>query len=564
MEVSIVGFKAIRQAKFDIAGVTILGGLNEAGKSSTLTAIGAALARQPIVGGITKEKEAASLVLDGEDLASVMLSGSGGSVRLRWPSCEVVEEGTTPPSATVMAAGLRRFMVQKPEDRARLLITMLGAMPTKEDLTEALKHVTNSEKGISVIWDGIEQSGWDAVLKGRLETGTKIKGAWQQITGENWGSARAKSWEPKGWLDELRMVKEESELRHVLEETRQKYEAALRLSAVKADEMERLSELAGQVENLDAQVKEASKAITDAEAKVTEARGAIGQLKALIEPTQPCPHCAKPVKVSAEGVIVKPDKPMSDEQAAENKARLTQWEAALTKRLQAAEAAKVTHTERKNLWIEATAAAGRLKNIREAGGEEGATAEQVEAARAEKEKAQTNLDMWMRWNDAHTQYRRWATNQELCDILAPEGLRKKKLDEGLKRLNARLEQISTVFQQPPVSVTEDMDMMMGGRRYGLMSESAQWRAALTLQIALGEEEKAPLIVADRADVLNRFWKERVIGGLVRLKVNCLIAMAANGPELLPELSGVGGRTYWVEGGTVLSRAEAIGSKKAAA
>jgi len=206
-----------------------------------------------------------------------------------------------------------------------------------------------------------------------------------------------------------------------------------------------------------------------------------------------------------------------------------------------------------------------VKAIEAAGGDngEGTNESHVQAAREEKDLAVARRDLFKAWEEARQLYRGWAINEQAVEILAPEGLRKTVLIQKLGGVNLELAQVCTAFKQQPVEIRDDLTVWMNGHPYAMLSESEQWRCDLALQIVLSRIEKAPLILVDRADVLNREWKSKIFAGLLAMKIRALVAIAANDPTGIPELAPHGGTSLWVGDGTVVSREAAVAVMKKA-
>ena len=107
-----------------------------------------------------------------------------------------------------------------PADRAKELINFLKADVTKADLTARVKeiavklgNVKAAEDGtitltkaqtdyIEKLWATIAEIGWDNAHASYEETGKRMKGQWEQLTGERrYGSAKASNWITPGLVD---------------------------------------------------------------------------------------------------------------------------------------------------------------------------------------------------------------------------------------------------------------------------------------------------------------------------------------------------------------------------
>ena len=60
------------------------------------------------------------------------------------------------------------------------------------------------------MWQIIEAQGWDGAAKQAKEKGANLKGMWEQITGDRYGSKKAENYIPENWMPDLDGASDES------------------------------------------------------------------------------------------------------------------------------------------------------------------------------------------------------------------------------------------------------------------------------------------------------------------------------------------------------------------
>lgn len=102
---------------------------------------------------------------------------------------------------------------------------------------------------------------------------------------------------------------------------------------------------------------------------------------------------------------------------------------------------------------------------------------------------------------------------EIAQALAPDGIPAELLAEALAPINERLAQSAADAQWPAVEIAADMTLAVGGRAYALISESEQWRADAMVAEAIAHISGARLLVLDRFDVLDLQGRSDLIAWL---------------------------------------------------
>lgn len=192
MHLEIKNFRGIAAASLSLDGHLLIAGPNGAGKTSLSMALAAAASGTAAPWADVKAKDARELLREGASRGHVSLSDGEQTVNVNYPGGSVSGElqGVLP---SPVALGLASVATMKPADAAMLLAQYMGAEPTQDDLAAAVGADVAAQ-----VWPVIEADGWDAALSRARESGSRLKGQWEGVTGENYGSAKAQGWKPEG------------------------------------------------------------------------------------------------------------------------------------------------------------------------------------------------------------------------------------------------------------------------------------------------------------------------------------------------------------------------------
>ncbi len=547
MKITIRNFRGAERADLDVSRIALLAGDNGAGKSSIIGAIAAALTGQVIPLAGVKKGTANLLVRAGAKAASVSVEAGGGRVAIAYPKAEATSEGD-PPRASSFAAGLASVAALDDKERSRVLADYLKTAPTAEDLASALHDVGLGEKTAAAVWQEIEKCGWDDAYARARETGSRLKGQWQQVTGRSYGSQVAATWAPEGYTDDLDGVTLE-ELRVAADDARRAVDEAIAAQAVDQAVIERLEAEAADVDAKVEAVANASQAAQSARERAQRAQAAREALPpATVDDGLPCPHCGGSVRMrqvpggwKIEAATSVPEKELKQRRQAIAAAdgELFAARAALVAAEQAlrdAEAAAVA----------AQKAEGKIAEARSKSG----SAEALESARAELRRAEARLAAAQKKAEASALAAKIAGNQKIIDALAPDGVRRTKLLRALEAFNSsRLAPLCEVATWRPVTVTEDLQLAYGGRPYVLLSASEQYRVRVVMQIAMAQLDGSAAILLDGADILSADGRNGLLGLLSDVDIPAIVGMTISAREDAPDLARHGlGVTYWIEDG----------------
>jgi hypothetical protein len=163
--------------------------------------------------------------------------------------------------------------------------------------------------------------------------------------------------------------------------------------------------------------------------------------------------------------------------------------------------------------------------------------------------AENRLRAWRAVRDATDVHERIVTNERVLALLAPDGLRAKKLTEVVELFNRTLAGDCEVADWPPVALAADMALTYGGRPYPLCSTSEQYRVRAVLALAMARLDESAMLVLDAADVLDGTTRSGLFSMLAEAGIPALVTMTLTRKEQAPDLAAAGlGASYWIEGG----------------
>lgn len=528
MKIQIHDFRGVADFAADLSGLLILAGPNGAGKSSVCTAIAACLTGNltPFE-GVTKSR-AGLLVRDGGAHATATLTGPDGGVAVVWPSCERAEMGRAP-WASAVATGLLDPLKMSPRERSAWLIDLMEALPDADATVTALGEAGVSHSEATAIWSGIEARGWDAAHAEAKEAGVKLKGQWERVTGQRYGSAKAAQWRPEGWrsgLDAFDMTELQSAAETAQARVDEARKAALTGEAKRRDAEDAISARQRALSERDS-AKDCMIAAREAEAAAQATRDKLGVSAGRM---LTCP-CCDAALVMIDGSLAQAPEGNADPDAV----------ASADRALAAAHQdylAKEAHYNRLLAEIEAgNRAEETLADLPVV-----PDAEAAQRAKEEAAYAATNFDMKRRAVEAGELHEKIGRQVEVVKLLAEDGLRQAALVEALAGLAGELNDVTRAAGWRPVTVDADMSVSYGGRPVSLCSAGEAFRARCAMQIVAARRDGSALVIIDGADILDRDGRN----GLMRAVagVPAVIGMTMKREELPGRLVETG-RAVWI-------------------
>jgi hypothetical protein len=545
MNIQIRNFRGISAADFVHETITLIGAENHKGKTSAAEAVGAVLSGELKTRSDILKKDLKGLVRDGTKAGHCQINIGESVLKATWPDCEYSTEGPALNQISKLAAGTESFLEYKRQDRANILSQYIKSEPTAEDIRRELNSLDIPEKTIAQIIDKIKISDFDSVFGQVKEKGTKLKGNWEQVTGERYGIDKAKNWYPGPYYSALG-ARSEAELIQAINEAKTDVEAGIAaeaLAGLELSEITRLAKLRPDIENY---LKMLKGKIPLLEEKANEKQ------KELFIITQreqdfACPHCGGCINIDFQNKKLLPAEVLTEDQEKERARRAADLRTGLEKnrkeiRLLLDEIAS------KNLeFNQAVEAEERLKNIDAAQDWN----KNLNECRIRLEKAETDLKAWRDYNEAKKINSNIEMTLVIYNFLSPAGYRQTKLLEALKPFNDLLDKIAKAADWPTVRIDQDYNIYFGERLVNFLSGSEIFKTKASFQIAIGILEKSLLIIIDGADIMvGKADRNGLIKALHSLKISALVFISLKDPAELPRLEGIGGRSYWINDGVL--------------
>jgi AAA domain len=551
MKAVVENFRGIAEAHIAISPIALITGKNGAGKTSIARAVAAAVSGKPVPYEKVAKKDCGIMLHSNARLGRVSVSTDDGSTMVEWPKADTQSDGR-PPFASPIATGLTDLFSMKEKDALTYLINLLKADVRKDDFITAF-----GEKGIDAptaekVWTTVDAQGWEAAHERAKTTGTKLKGAWEAITGEKYGSTKAKDWLPTEWDGALAASTPEALQAHI-DDMRAALEEAIGKNAVGEAERDSLKASANSLPTLKAQSTEAEALVKATEEKLKKVED---ELKANPSPDakteHDCPHCAGKIHVNAvsgsQYVLTKAGTiSETDLKAARLKnASLCGEQQNLSQ--------KVSEAKRKLQSIQndignAERASQRISQLGEAPAVN--SEEVLQAARDSLLKAEKRLKTFEAHCESVHKAGQILVNQEMISLLDEKGLRRSKLSDCLfSFMNRSIDPLCETFGISPITLDTDLNATLGKTPYQMLSASEQFRVRTVLQVAIAQLENADLIIIDNADILDQPGRGKLLQVVMKAGIPAIICMTLNKPDMAPNLASAGaGATYWVEGNT---------------
>lgn len=554
MKLSISNFRRISSASISPAGITLLAGPNGSGKTSILQAIAAVTTGAVIPMDELKKNESGFLIHTGTGRGEIQMDSLTGTATVVYPAAIRATDGA-PLEITRMAAGLDSFIDLSAQERVQYINQLMHSEPGKQEVEDILAKIGIQPAIIARLWQTIDAQGWDAAHKQAKESGSKLKGGWEEITGDRYGSEKAATWLPVEWETDLEAATEAT-LTAELAHERQWLEAAISDNAVNAAEIARLQKA---TENLPKLTEEYNDIKTQLDAlfnNENDLRHALRDIPAATQQaTVPCPHCKQPVIISGNKLL-KPGT-VSANDAAEQAEKIKSTEESLAAVKQEIVRVNTELGHKKAAVDAANKAAGMLAGLQAGTKNPAATAAptahgSVDDCRARVKRAENRLAAWAKRQNAASKHEAISKNQQIIDILAPSGLRQQRLKESLAIINTKLASIAAATGWLPVEIEDDMSISYGDYQYILLSKSTQYRVRVSLQAAFTMLDGSQILLIDGADILDSAGRNglfKMLTGLQSMAIMAIVAMTIDKQDKIPAIEKLGGCAYWIENGT---------------
>lgn len=561
MRAIITNFRGISKADLQLSGITLVFGPNSSGKSSIAHGLAAALSGNPIPLSDMKKTDAGMLVHAGTGKGGVVIETADGKLSVDYPQAKVKTQANpdaaeyAPPAASAFALGMQSLVDLDPKRFAATLIEYLRAAPTPEDIARAAKVIGLSDvrpperegktqpSQIELLQQRVADLGWDGAYTHCKDLGVKMKGRWEGLTGERYGTSKADSWLPKGWATNLEGASEER-LQADQTQAQEFLEAAIATGAVDEDRRAMLEQKAALAEEHRAGVDAAKDKLAEATAAASARKTELDGLPrpSASQAIATCPHCNNHVVIAGGKLEVPAPRDEAEDQTRSAAIKAAQDAYAKATTVLADARAAVSAVE---AYLQAAeTAAAELAAMPAPGG--GAD---VERAREAQREAGERLAAFRSKREADSLHAGIGANAEVQAMLAPTGLRLTKLREAITAFNGRLVKFTKAAEWQAVEVADDMAVTYGGRPLMMLAENERFRVKAVLQLAMAEIDKSALCVIDAADILDKAGRNGLMAALGETKQRAIICMTMEREAVRPMPAGIAG--YWLDGGVAV-------------
>lgn len=571
-QLSIANVIGVRRAEIrPTVQVTMIAGANGAGKTSLRDAV--ALALTADLCRVALKKEAGALVTDGQPDGTVELIVDGEVFALTITEAGKVIDNQagrdTPPELPYILDG-SRFARASADERRGLLFGITGCAATPDEVKKRLMARGVDEARANSITPYL-RAGFPEAQKEAQAKAREAKASWRTVTGETYGDKKGASWKAEG--GDVAALKAEAALKadDVAEIDSQLEAANQQLGALQSEankvkarnaEIESLREKAEKIGRIQQKLDMNRSERNEWEQKVEETKRAAHGIR-VGSTACACPECGAAL-IFAQGRLV----PHGDMQGNDDAAvKLPEYEKALSlltsmvangeRDLAAALAAK---EQLANFEAEAAAAPSdgalleaksKVDELRASRKEAQAKLESVRDAERKAAEAENKTKAAVQH---HANVQAW---DKIADHLAPTGIPAEILADALRPFSDRLSMTSKLAGWKLPVIDGDMNIAVGGRPYGLLSESEKWRADCLLAEAISHVSGRRLLVLDRMDVLDAPGRNDLIFWLADMADanafdTALVLGTMRRDQLEKALPGLPDNfgVFWMEGGNL--------------
>lgn len=581
-----LGARAV-ELQFD-APVQLIAGMNGAGKSSLKDAISLSLTAD--LCRVAKKGEAAALISEGASAARVFVQTDERDFEVAISKSGKITDsaaGTEPPAAMPFVLDPARFARLADTERRAFLFQLLGIETSHKAIGERMARKGLDADKIAAVLP-ILRAGFAAGERHAKEQASQARGAWKAVTGEAYGSQKADGWQPAAVdvagdpakkAEHARAQVGECEVQ--IASLQQQIGAARAARQAYEGEVirrERLRDQAKMVDRIRDRLKTAEENVEACRAQLAAAGGedpkapgsyllrglasVTAEFVAVADDVDPeltnraNAHLAEYRKLHGDPSAEPGDPARADEirrglQTAESGA------ANARRDLAAAEAAAAELSELEKIPLEAPASVGdieeQLRELTTKRDKWRADERKYREAAVAAERRTQQIEDAARH---HADVQQWSA---IADALSPDGIQAEMIAEALTPLNDCLIEHAGLAQWQPVRIGADMAITVGGRLYGLCSESERWRADAMLAMTIAVLSGLRFVVLDRLDVLDATGREDALYWLSDVAdaqlVDTAIVLATlkNAPpaEALPAHIAC----HWIERGTLVTANE---------
>lgn len=563
-EINVTNFQGLRNAALVVsAPVLLVAGHNGAGKSSLLDAISMAYTGQPR--RVNLKKDMGQLVTEGQKKgeAHVAWVDDNGAEETSWV---MLPKGNTAPLIDLpylpFVLDASKFASLDSKERRRMLFDLTGASAKPDDIAKRLAD-KGADKALVEKIKPMLRSGFPAAADQAKEYASEARGAWKQLTGENYGSDKAEGWEPQAvqvsGIEQSHIDQVAEQLKTLeqdmaeAQQTLGGHKAAKAAAAQRQQHIADLTETAGLLERRQAKLDADNDRMVEWAQKLINAEQAASG-----ETGMACP-CCDALLVLRDGALHQHSGNNADPEAAK---RVTEYEGYLASAQRAVENSKRDVQQSKD-------AAAQVQALQEEAAavpndDAIANAEQVindmrqerDALNAKRlalqealDAASGRADLIAEADRQHCQVKAWSL---IADALGQNGIPAEILADAIGPMNKLLAAQFAVAGWAQVQISDSIEVTFGGRLYGLLSESEKWRCDALLSAAIAKLSGLGLLVLDRLDVLDLPSRSQALKWLMQLtKSGDLQSVIVAGTLKQPmDNPPPGVQAVWIDGGII--------------
>src|SRR3990167_4158680 len=533
MRIVVSNYRSCEAADIHLTPLALVGGMNGNGKTSLVRAFRAALTQEPVLpderaAGITK-LNAQRLVTIGAAAGKVeLVADSGEAIAIEYPKCVITANSSGAPRSSSLASGLIDFASINRIDRARLIGGYIDGIPAVEELQSAMEEIGYKQSTIDAMWkniidEGVKtwSDGWDASHFKVVEHGKTLKGQWREAANnETWGSTKSEAWKHPGMAG-IAASEDEATLADDLDRAERAVEGAQKAAGRDEAILDgwRADVSAGQAIDVE-KLRAAATAARERRTKALDARDATPRPEDQALELE-CPHChersglrIERVAASTKYSLAMLAKPLSDAERQAMRENRIRVESEVSNSELDLSAAQNTLTNGQRIVEKGIRARASLATVEKENNAAGGA--DVARAKLERDLCKSRLNAYTKTKRAATLHRQILMNVKLIDLLAIDGLRRRKLERGLAVLNSRLADLCTIAKWGLVALSNELDATYRDSRgtwlYTECSDGHQLRVRATLKVAFAEIDKSDAIAIDRAETADKDG----MNGLLRL------------------------------------------------
>lgn len=514
--------------------VTVITGNNEAGKSTIADAISMAILGTPR--RVKLKKELGQLLHGTAKKGRITIVGGGEALgEYRLPGGEHVT------ADDIKGKAFLEYVLDPPafarltdQDRRAMLFALNGCKMSP-DVVEKKLLERGALASMAAEVKPLLRSGFPSACKEAKERVHQAKGSWRATTGENYGSDKAEGWEvelPDGpAVTDEQIIKAKADLHKTNHDIENglafvgKLQGQLQAYAGYDTRTAELTEAAGLLDRATTKLVTDQKDLAKWEGKQAAAKEALAAAQTGATGCD-CPNCGTTLKIVGNalelfsGTAADPAKAKAaavelttaSETVAMLRRTIGNDQQAVAVAEQAAKdlAAHLETAPAKASQGKIDECNARLQELRQERDKQQAKATALaERQSALSSCAATNATA----AEYHEEVKAWLL---IAKALAPDGIPGEILKTALAPVNDALAILARLARWKAVTISEDMDIAIDGRAYGLCSESSKWRTDALLALAIAQISGLRMVVLDRFDVLDLPGRAQLVGMLVEL------------------------------------------------